>query len=73
MKASYGGILPKLCGSKVAMESETAVSREDTLISLFNFLFNEKQRLMESESWKECKTAKETNNAFIQSNFFLDR
>eukprot|EP00092_Neocalanus_flemingeri_P021626 GFUD01023456.1.p1 GENE.GFUD01023456.1~~GFUD01023456.1.p1 ORF type:complete len:785 (-),score=183.99 GFUD01023456.1:84-2438(-) len=70
-KPFYNGQMPKLCGSKVTMNNETAHARVETLTLLFNIKYNDGQtRNLDPTKWKICESVEQSIEAMEKSDLF---
>ena len=68
-KVYYDGELPKLCASVYKItEHSTAKKEEQTY--LFNFLYNNDARTLDTDNWKICETADATLHSLATSKKF---
>ena len=70
-KQFYNGEFPKLCGTKQSMKFEPANARKETLLQMFNVLYNSPStRNLDPAREKSCWSSDETFKAIIKGNLF---
>eukprot|EP00092_Neocalanus_flemingeri_P076146 GFUD01094411.1.p1 GENE.GFUD01094411.1~~GFUD01094411.1.p1 ORF type:complete len:788 (+),score=167.37 GFUD01094411.1:28-2391(+) len=70
-KPFYNGQMPKLCGSKLTLNNETAHARVETVSLLFNIKYNAGQtRNLDPTKWKICESVEQSIEAMEKSDLF---
>ena len=79
LEHDFGGNSVKLCGSRTWMKPNVAESRKQTLLSIFNFLYNSEATIenLDFHDSDNCKSIEETkntmNNLFELSDAFFTK